>query len=91
MNTAYLDVLRYIPVFPVEDVERLTDHDGNVLPDLYLMPPGSTSRDLAFKIHSELGKGFLYAVDARRKIRLGDDYKLRWGDVISIVSVGRRG
>lgn len=91
VNTAYLDVLRHIPVFPVEDVERLTDHDGNVLPDLYLMPPGSTSRDLAFKIHSELGKGFLYAVDARRKIRLSEDYKLRWGDVISIVSVGRRG
>lgn len=91
VNTAYLDVLRYIPVFPVEDAERLTDHDGNVLPDVYLMPPGSTSKDLAFKIHSDLGKGFLYGVDARRKMRLGDDYELKWGDVISIVSAGRRG
>ena len=91
VNNAYLDVLRYIPVFPVEDAERLTDHDGNVLPDVYLMPPGSTSRDLAFKIHSDLGKGFLYAVDARRKIRLSDDYELKWGDIISIVSTGRRG
>ena len=91
VNKAYFDLLNYIPVYPVEDPEKLTDHDGNVLPDVYVLPKGSTPRDLAYKIHSELGKTFLYAVDARRKIRLGEDYKLKWGDVISIVAAGKRG
>mgnify|MGYP000129570004 CR=1 FL=1 len=91
VNKAYFEVLRYIPVYPVEDHEKLTDHHGNVLPDVYILPEGSTPRDLAYAIHTDLGKTFLYAIDARRKIRLGENYKLKWGDVISIVSAGKRG
>ncbi|MCD6420794.1 MAG: redox-regulated ATPase YchF [Thaumarchaeota archaeon] len=91
VNKAYFEELRYIPVYPVEDPEKLTDHDGNVLPDVYILPEGSTPRDLAYAIHTDLGKTFLYAIDARRKIRLGEDYKLKWGDIISIVAAGRRG
>ena len=91
VNKAYFDLLKYIPVYPVEDPEKLTDHDGNVLPDVYILPRGSTPRDLAYAIHTDLGKTFLYAIDARRKIRLGEDYKLKWGDVISIVAAGKRG
>ena len=91
VNKAYFEELRYIPVYPVEDPEKLTDRDGNVLPDVYILPEGSTPRDLAYAIHTDLGKTFLYAIDARRKIRLGEDYKLKWGDIISIVAAGRRG
>ena len=91
VNKAYFEKLRYIPVYPVEDPEKLTDHDGNVLPDVYILPEGSTPRDLAYAIHTDLGKTFLYAIDARRKIRLGEDYKLKWGDIISIVAAGKRG
>ena len=91
VNKAYFEELRYIPVYPVEDPEKLTDRDGNVLPDVYILPEGSTPRDLAYAIHTDLGKTFLYAIDARRKIRLGEDYKLKWGDIISIVATGRRG
>ena len=91
VNKAYFDLLQYIPVYPVEDPEKLTDHDGNVLPDVYIIPKGSTPRDLAYMIHTDLGRTFLYAIDARRKIRLGEDYRLKWGDVISIVAAGKRG
>jgi len=91
VNKAYFELLNYIPVYPVEDPEKLTDHDGNVLPDVYILPKGSTARDLAYAIHTDLGKTFLYAIDARRKVRLGEDYELKWGDVISIVAAGRRG
>jgi len=91
VNKAYFEELRYIPVYPVEDPEKLTDRDGNVLPDVYILPEGSTPRDLAYAIHTDLGKTFLYAIDARRKIRLGEDYKLKWGDIISIVAAGKRG
>ncbi|MCD6312618.1 MAG: TGS domain-containing protein, partial [Thaumarchaeota archaeon] len=91
VNKAYFEVLKYIPVYPVEDHEKLTDHHGNVLPDVYILPEGSTPRDLAYAIHTDLGKTFLYAIDARRKIRLGENYKLKWGDIISIVAAGKRG
>jgi len=90
VNKAYFEVLKYIPVYPVEDPEKLTDHSGNVLPDVYILPEGSTPRDLAYAIHTDLGENFLYAVDARRKMRLGEDYKLKWGDIISIIATGRR-
>lgn len=91
INKAYFQLLNYIPVYPVEDPEKLSDHDGNILPDVYILPKGSTPRDLAYKIHTELGKTFLYAIDARKKIRLGEEYKLKWGDIISIIATGKRG
>jgi ribosome-binding ATPase YchF (GTP1/OBG family) len=90
IDKVYLEVLRYVPVFPIEDPNTLTDSKGNVLPDVYLVKEGSTPRDLAFKIHTELGRGFLYAVDARTKLRLPSDYRLKAGDVVSIVSSARR-
>lgn len=87
VNRAYLEILRYLPVFPVEDHEKLTDHDGNVLPDVYLVPEGTTMRELAYNIHSDLGENFLYAVDARTKMRLGENQKVATRQVIKIVSV----
>jgi ribosome-interacting GTPase 1 len=51
-----------------------------------LLPDGSTAKDLANTIHADLGKGFLYAIDAKRKQRLGAEYKLKNNDVIKIVS-----
>ncbi|MEM7824052.1 MAG: redox-regulated ATPase YchF [Candidatus Aenigmatarchaeota archaeon] len=89
LNAAVFDVLKYMAVYPVENETKWTDKKGNVLPDVYLMPPGSTAKDLAFKIHADIGKGFLYALDARTKRRLGADYQLRQNDVISIVSAAK--
>ncbi|MCS6788882.1 MAG: TGS domain-containing protein, partial [Aigarchaeota archaeon] len=63
---------------------------GRVLPDVYLVKEGSTPRDLAYKVHTELGENFLYAIDARSKMRLPADYRLRPRDVVSIVSAARR-
>jgi ribosome-binding ATPase YchF (GTP1/OBG family) len=90
VNKAYFEVLGYIPVYPVEDPEKLTDKDGNVLPDVYILPSGSTPRDLAYAIHTDLGRTFLYAIDAKRKVRIGENYELKWGDVVSIVATARR-
>jgi ribosome-binding ATPase YchF (GTP1/OBG family) len=82
----YFKRLNMIPVYPVADPDRLTDTEGNVLPDVYLVPRGTTTRELAYMIHTELGEGFVYAVDARRRIRLGEDSVLKENDVISIVA-----
>jgi hypothetical protein len=86
VNTAIFSLLGRIAVFPVEDVEKLTDHEGRVLPDCYLVPDGTTARQLAALIHSELAEGFIHAVEARSKRRLGENYQLRHRDVIKIVS-----
>ena len=77
-------------VYPVEDAKRYSDKKGNVLPDAFLLPQGSTPLDLAREIHSELAEGFLYAIDAVTGIRLPKDYQLHDRDVISIISTRKR-
>ena len=90
MNMAYFKLLNMITVYPVEDLEHLSDHNGRVLPDTYLVPQGTTARQFAYVIHSELGDNFIYAVDARDKRRIGEDAILKDRDVISIVSAKKR-
>ncbi len=86
INSVVFKVLDNIVVYPVEDEGKYTDHFGNVLPDAILLRRGSTALDLAEKIHTDLAKHMLYAVDAVRKIRIGKDYVLNDGDVVKIVS-----
>ena len=70
----------------VEDENKYTDHFGRVLPDAFLVPRGSTARDLAYKVHTELGEKFIRAVNAKTKRTVGSDYILQDGDVIRIVA-----
>lgn len=90
INTAYYKLLNMIVVYPVEDLEHLSDHNGRVLPDAYLVPYGTTARELAYIIHTELGESFIYAIEAREKKRVGEDYILKDRDVLSIVSAKKR-
>ena len=89
INVAVFKLLRMNTIYPVYDPVKLSDKHGRVLPDVLLMPSGSTVRDLAREIHSELEKGLLYAIDARTGLRLPIDYELKDRDVISIVSATR--
>jgi ribosome-binding ATPase YchF (GTP1/OBG family) len=90
MNMAYFELLNMITVYPVEDLEHLSDHNGRVLPDTYLIPQGTTAHQFAYIIHTELGESFLYAIDAHDKRRIGEDAVLKDRDVISIVSAKKR-
>jgi len=90
VNTAFYKLLSMITVYPVEDLEHLSDHNGRVLPDAYLVPYGTTARQLAYIIHTELGEGFIYAVEARERKRVGEDYVLKDRDVLSIVNARKR-
>ncbi|MEM2115526.1 MAG: redox-regulated ATPase YchF [Candidatus Woesearchaeota archaeon] len=83
INTAVFDVLKYIAVFP-GGVNKLADKDGNILPDCFLLPPGSTALDFARTIHTDLAKNFVKAIDVRTKKPLGKDYLLKHRDVIEI-------
>jgi ribosome-binding ATPase YchF (GTP1/OBG family) len=90
INTAYFKLLSMITVYPVEDLEHLADHNGRILPDVYLVPYGTTAHQFAYVIHTELGESFIYAMDARDKKRIGEDAVLKDRDVISIVSAKKR-
>jgi len=90
INIAFFKLLSMITVYPVEDLEHLADHNGKILPDAYLVPYGTTARQLAYIIHTELGEGFIYAIEAREKKRVGEDYVLKDRDVVSIVSAKKR-
>jgi ribosome-binding ATPase YchF (GTP1/OBG family) len=86
IDATCFNALNLIVVYPVEDADRLSDKDGNVLPDAFMLKQGSTTKDLAMHVHSELAEHFLYAIDARSKQRLGAEYRLKDRDVIKIVS-----
>ena len=90
INMAYFKLLNMITVYPVEDLEHLADHNGRVLPDVYLVPYGTTAHQFAYLIHTELGDSFIYAVDARERKRIGEKTVLRDRDIISIVSAKKR-
>ncbi len=90
INEAFYSLLDMIAVFPVEDAEKLTDGKGRVLPDCFLVPKGTTARQFAGIIHTDLAKNFLFAVDARTKRRLGEAQVLKDKDVIQIVSAKAR-
>jgi len=90
INRAVFEALDMIVVYPVEDPVGLTDSEGRILPDALLVRRGTTARELAYMVHTDLGEGFLYAVEARSKARVGADYQLRDMDILKIVSARKR-
>lgn len=86
LNNVVFKVLRLITVYPVEDHHKYIDHSGNILPDAYLVSKGTTAKELAYMIHTDLGKTFLYGINAKTGERIGENYELRDNDVIKIVA-----
>jgi ribosome-binding ATPase YchF (GTP1/OBG family) len=70
--------------YPVQDESHWIDGEGNILPDAILVPEGTTAKGLAYAVHSDLGDGFIRAVDARTSRVIGADYEIRNGDIIRI-------
>lgn len=86
MNQAFFGLLNMIAVYPVDNVTKLCDSKGNVLPDVYLVPKGTTVRELAYRVHTDLGESFICGIDARTRRRLGEDHVLKNNDIIQIVA-----
>jgi hypothetical protein len=89
INRAAFELLDRIVVYPVEDENHYCNKQGDVLPDAFLMKKGSTPHDLAYQVHTDIGKGFLYAIDARTKMRIKESHALKDGDIIKIVSTAK--
>ncbi|MCH2428024.1 MAG: 50S ribosome-binding GTPase [Candidatus Thalassarchaeum sp.] len=78
--------LSRIVAYPVQDETHWVDGEGNALPDAILVPRGSTAKGLAYSVHSDLGDGFVRAIDARTGRVIGAEHELIDGDVVSIQS-----
>ena len=84
LNSVVFDLLKYIAIFPAG--AKMEDSKGNVLPDCFLMPPGSTALDFAYRLHTDIGKNFVKAVDIRTKKGVGKDYVLKHLDGLEILT-----
>lgn len=87
LEKTVFEILKYIAVFPA-GVHKLADAQGNVLPDVFLMPPGTTAIDFAFKLHTTMGQGFIRAIDVRTKQTIGKEHLLKNRDAIEIIFKG---
>lgn len=85
LNSAVFDVLHYVAVFPA-GTNKLADSKGNILPDCYLMSSNTTALDFAFKLHTDLGKNFVKAINVKTKKPIGKDYIVQHLDAIEIVT-----
>jgi len=85
LNMAVFNLLKYIAVFPAS-ANKLSDSKGNILPDCFLLPEGSTALDFAFHLHTDFGNNFIKAIDARTKRALGKSYELKHRDALEIVT-----
>jgi len=86
LDRAVFVLLDSIVVYPVADASKLSDGSGNVLPDAMLVPRGTTVRELAFRIHTDIGNKFVCGVDVRTRRRLAADYVLKDKDVVEIMT-----
>jgi ribosome-binding ATPase len=84
LNKVILDALGCICIFPAGS--KLSDSKGNVLPDCYIMGKNSTALDFAFRLHSDIGKNFVKAIDVRSKQAVGKEYKLKHRDGLEIMT-----
>ena len=85
IDTAVFQLLKFITVFP-GGVSKLTDSQGRILPDCFLMPPGTTAYEFASRIHTDLAKNFVAAIDVKTKRKIGRDAQLKNRDVIEILT-----
>ncbi len=84
LDKTVFDALGYIAIFPA-GAKKLADSEGNVLPDCLLMPGDSTAQDFAFKLHTDMGKGFIRAIDVKKKTMVGKGHLLKHRDAVEIV------
>jgi len=85
LDFAVFELLQYLAIFP-GGANKLEDKNGHVLPDCFLMPPGSTALDFAYKLHTDFGKNFIRAIDVRNKRAAGKDHLLKQLDIFEIVA-----
>jgi ribosome-binding ATPase YchF (GTP1/OBG family) len=85
LNSMAFDVLNQIVVYPVADINKMSDKSNHVLPDAFLVPKGLTLKDFAAKIHSTMADKFIGGIEQKTKKKIGAEYELKDGDIIEII------
>jgi ribosome-binding ATPase YchF (GTP1/OBG family) len=86
LNKSVYDLLGYIVIYPVEDENKLTNSKNQVFPDAHLVPKGTTAKQFAGMIHTDLADKFIAAINVRTKMRMSADHQLENGDIIKIMA-----
>ncbi|MFC7046730.1 redox-regulated ATPase YchF [Halobacteriaceae archaeon GCM10025711] len=84
LEAALFDALDAIAVFP-GSANGAGDEQG-VFRDCFVLPEGSTAEDFAYHLHSDIGDGFLHAIDARTNRQIGADHELDHREVVEIIT-----
>ncbi|HZX34626.1 MAG TPA: redox-regulated ATPase YchF [archaeon] len=84
LEKAVFELLGFIAIFP-GGTKGLTDSEGRTLPDCWLLPPKSTALEFAFAIHTDIGQGFIKAIDVKTKQLIGKEHELKHRDVVEVV------
>ena len=85
LDYSVFELLNLIAVYPVENQNKLCDKDGRVLPDVFLVEKGTTAKEFAGKIHTDLADKFINGIliaDVNKAI--SGDHELNNGDVMKI-------
>ena len=82
LDASVFDLLKMKPIFP--GGSKLEDDKGNVLPDCFLMKEDATALDFAYRLHTDFGKNFVQAINIKKKIPVGKDHVLEFGDIVEI-------
>ena len=86
MNTTLVVGDDGVLTFPEEFLQETgwKDGEGRILPDAFVVPNNIEAKQLASKVHSDLGDGFIKAVDGRSRRVVGADHECSDSDVIKI-------
>ena len=84
LSCVLFDALDHVVVYPVADETAWKDGEGRILPDAFVVPNGIEAKALAYKVHSDLGDGFIKAVDGRTRRVVGSEHECGDNDVIKI-------
>jgi hypothetical protein len=85
LNKVVFELLNRIAVYPVAN-SKLTDKDGNTLPDCFLVPKGINAHEFAFKVHTDIGNNFVKAINLKTKQPVAKEAPLNNNDVIEIMT-----
>ena len=86
LSKVVFEDLSMIIAYPVADESRWTDAEDRTLPDAIILSSGSTARELAYEVHTDLGDGFIRATNCMSGRTVGGDAELSMSDVIKIHS-----
>jgi ribosome-binding ATPase YchF (GTP1/OBG family) len=85
LETAVFDVLGAKAVFPGSE-GGLGTEDGKLLQDCFLLPGDATAEEFAYFLHTDIGEGFLHAVDCRDGRQVGAATELDHRDVVEVIT-----